>query len=272
MCYDAGTKSIYSGAGDGMIVCWKMEEPDGQLVIRHHQAVYSLSVDANCLYSGTRSGLLSAFYLSDYSLKKHLQLSEAPLFEILPFVGGIAVVAGDGCLYVLNQQCTLSHKVQLSDKPLRTIIAVSEGYAVGASDGRIYLLNHQFEQTDMWQAQTGSVFTLCDDKQHETLICGGRDGVLKWYKGHDCVREVKAHLLHVHRMQMREDGKYLLSSSMDKTIKLWDAGSGDLLKVIDAEKNGAHTSSVNKILWIDKNTIISCSDDRTLKCFEIQEK
>ena len=68
------------------------------------------------------------------------------------------------------------------------------------------------------------------------MICGGRDAVLKWFKGHACMREVKAHLLHVHRLQMREGGKYLLSSSMDKTIKLWEAGSGDLLKVINAEK------------------------------------
>lgn len=272
MCYDVTSKNIYSGAGDGMIVCWKMDEQDGQLVIRHHQAVYTLALDNTCLYSGTRSGLLSAFYLSDYSLKKHLQLSEAPLFEILTLNDGVAVVAGDGCLYVLDQDCTLTHKVQLSDKPLRTIITVPEGFAIGASDGRIYVLNHQFELIDMWQAQSGSVFTMCYDKQHETLICGGRDAVLKWFNGHACMREVKAHLLHVHRLQMREDGKYLLSSSMDKTIKLWEAGSGDLLKVINAEKNGAHTSSVNKILWIDKNTIISCSDDRTLKCFEIQEK
>lgn len=272
MCYDVASKMVYSGAGDGMIVCWKMDEQDGQLVIRHHQAVYTLAVDTTCLYSGTRSGLFSAFYLSDYSLKKHLQLSEAPLFEILPFEGGIAVVAGDGCLYVLDQHGVLIHKLQLSNKPLRTIIALPDGYAAGASDGRIYRLNHHFELTGMWQAQTGSVFALCYNKVQDELICGGRDAVLKWFSGQQCVREVKAHLLHVHRLQMRGDGKYLLSSSMDKTIKLWEAGSGNLLKVIDAEKNGAHTSSVNKILWIDKNTIISCSDDRTLKCFEIQEK
>lgn len=92
------------------------------------------------------------------------------------------------------------------------------------------------------------------------------------YSGKDTLGEVPAHLLHIHDLQLNADATRLLSASMDKTIKLWNTDTGELLKVIDFEKHGGHRSSVNKILWFHKNTIISCSDDRTLMCFEIQEK
>lgn len=56
---------------------------------------------------------------------------------------------------------------------------------------------------------------------------------------------------------------------MDKTIKLWEAENMDLLKVIDYQKNESHQSSVNKILWIDRKRFISCSDDKKIILFEI---
>ncbi len=255
-----------------MIVCWHLNEPDGHLVIRHHQAVYTLANDDQYLYSGTRSGLFSVFFLDDFSLKKHLQLCEGPIFEVLPLANGALIAGGDGCLYLVDSAFDVKRKMQLSSKSLRTIIAMTNGYAVGASDGKVYLLNHALELEGVIEAFVNSVFALSYDAVGDQLICGGRDAVLKWYKGKECIREVKAHLLHIHRLAMSEDGRWVMSSGMDKMIKLWETRTGELLKVISAEKYGAHTSSVNKILWIDKNTIISCSDDRTLKCFEIQEK
>ena len=254
-----------------MIVCWQMDQTDGRLVIKHHQAVYSLASDRQYLYSGTRSGLLSLFFLEDYALKKHMQLCEAPIFEILPLFDGFIVAAGDGCLYALDAEARLVKKIQLSNKPIRTIIALNDTYYAGASDGNIYCLDADLVLTNTIAAHDNSVFALAYSKDSNQLICGGRDAVLKWFDASKCVREVKAHLLHIHRLALHEDGLWMVSSSMDKTIKLWETSSGELLKVISAEKYGAHTSSVNKILWIDKN-IISCSDDRTLKCFEIQEK
>jgi WD40 repeat protein len=272
LCYEHSTQRIFSGAGDGMIVCWAMDHTDGRLVIQHHQAVYTLANDTKYLYSGTRSGLLSLFFLEDYALKKHLQLCEAPIFEILPIQDGFVVAAGDGCLYYLDADAQLIKKIQLSNKPIRTIIGVNNTFYAGASDGNIYRLDSMLNVIDLIAAQNNSVFSLAYSKDSEQLICGGRDAVLKWFDVGKCVREVKAHLLHIHRLALHEDGCWMASSSMDKTIKLWETSTGKLLKVISAEKYGAHTSSVNKILWIDKNTIISCSDDRTLKCFEIQEK
>jgi WD40 repeat protein len=100
-------------------------------------------------------------------------------------------------------------------------------------------------------------------------VTGGRGATLHFLNNSNSEIQIKAHLLHIHSLSLHPEQNLLLSSSMDKTIKLWDFENKTLLKVIDKEKYNGHTSSVNKILWFDRNRFISCSDDRTIKCFEI---
>ncbi len=272
LSYDPQTQSIYSGAGDGMIVQWQLSEPDGKLVIRHNQAVYTLFCDQQYLISGTRSGIVSAFFLEDYSLKKHLQLCDAPIFEIVKYQSTYLIVAGDGNLYELDHDFNILRVLSLSDKPLRTIEIKDNEAIIGASDACLYFVDLLTFEYQKFAVQNSSVFAVATLNNGE-MVCGGRDATLTWIKNKEIVRTIKAHLLHIHRIKVNPyQVERMASSSMDKTIKYWNSTSGELLKVVDAEKFQGHTSSVNKILWIDKNTLISCSDDRTLKCFVIQEK
>lgn len=59
---------------------------------------------------------------------------------------------------------------------------------------------------------------------------------------------------------------------MDKTIRLWNTDTWELIKVIDFQKHEAHTSSVNCGLWLNENIVISCSDDRSIQAFHIELK
>ena len=66
------------------------------------------------------------------------------------------------------------------------------------------------------------------------------------------------------------DGKHFVTCSMDKTIKVWDAESYKLLKIIDKSRHAGHGTSVNKVLWSTfNNEIISCSDDRTISIWNL---
>ena len=57
---------------------------------------------------------------------------------------------------------------------------------------------------------------------------------------------------------------------MDKSIKVWDAESEKLLKVIDKSRHAGHGTSVNKLLWSDYNDqLISASDDRQISVWDI---
>ena len=60
---------------------------------------------------------------------------------------------------------------------------------------------------------------------------------------------------------------------MDKAIKVWDAKTFKLLKVIDKARHAGHGTSVNKLLWMNyKDTLVSCSDDRTISLWDINFK
>ena len=58
---------------------------------------------------------------------------------------------------------------------------------------------------------------------------------------------------------------------MDKSVKIWDAETFKLLKVIDRARHAGHGTSVNKLLWTQfDNQIISGSDDRTISVWKLE--
>jgi WD40 repeat protein len=60
---------------------------------------------------------------------------------------------------------------------------------------------------------------------------------------------------------------------MDKTIKIWDLHTFQLLKVIDRSRHAGHATSVNKVLWTDHaGQLLSCSDDRKISVWDLDFK
>ncbi|MDD2716913.1 MAG: HEAT repeat domain-containing protein [Candidatus Wallbacteria bacterium] len=61
------------------------------------------------------------------------------------------------------------------------------------------------------------------------------------------------------------DGKLVVSGSADRTLKIWDAGSGQLLTTLTG-----HTGGVNSCCFSpDGRRVVSCSDDNTLKIWDV---
>jgi WD40 repeat protein len=75
----------------------------------------------------------------------------------------------------------------------------------------------------------------------------------------------------INYLSFNEDGNLLVTCSMDKSIKIWDAAERKLLKVIDKARNAGHGTSINKVVWSTYNgNVISVSDDRTISIWQIQ--
>jgi WD40 repeat protein len=77
--------------------------------------------------------------------------------------------------------------------------------------------------------------------------------------------KVLSHSSGVYEVSFSPDGKTLASTSLDKTVKLWDVGTGKELKTLKG-----HQEAVNSVSYSpDGKTLASASDDKTVKLWDV---
>lgn len=202
------------------------------------------------------------------------------LFDIARLGPHVFTAGGDGLLtrWDLGAARTVE-SIQLSHQALRCI-AVSESrreLAVGSSDGSVYFLDIETLalKSMLEKAHANSVFTTA--YQGQRLITGGRDAMLRaWDLSSSApaaspplLAELPAHWFTLNHLAFSPDGKLLATASRDKTIKIWEVDSLELLKVLDTIRHSAHVNSVNRLLWLPDGRLVSGSDDRAVMWWEV---
>lgn len=274
LTYNKNNKTMYSGAADGTVVRWNpLVEEDGNMIMKCPTPVYSLYVAPNeIIVAGTREGNL---HIGDLKQNKELRWIKAHkkgIFDILPYLNGIVTLSEDGHLSVWNQQFEHVYQISISEKSLRVGKFIDEHrILIGSSDYNIYLVNLFTKKIErIFKGHTNSVFAITVDTINKIFYSGGRDAQLrKWSFEVENEEKLPAHIYPINALDIHPEMPYMLSCSMDKTIKLWDLKTFSLKKVIDYERHKSHLNCINKVLWIDTNHFISCSDDRTILVFGI---
>lgn len=253
-----------------MLVKWNIGEKDGRLLARIPEQIFSVAYDnktGRCAL-GTRVGSIYEIDVNTNVLLAQWQAHPESIFELSYQNKQLISAGGDGNLRVWNTERHLEWEIPLSDKSLRSIWRHKEQLFVSGSAGKAWSIDAStWETGTVWEMSKNSVFVMCGSK--EFLYSAGRDAHIHIWKDQKRIQELEAHWYSIHALALSPDEKYLVSGSMDKSIKLWNAENGQLLKVIDRERLAAHTSSVNSIIWMDENTFVSCSDDRTVMAFRI---
>ncbi|WP_017732119.1 WD40 repeat domain-containing protein [Nafulsella turpanensis] len=272
--------SFFSAGADGMVAQWQVEQPEeGRLVAKSPSSVYALKYlpERGLLVLGQN---FDGIHLVDMKTRKaagSLQLTPAAIFAIEEYNGRLFIGSGDGTLSVVELDgLQLLYQQKVSDKSIRTIQVhpQKEEFSVGCSDNTIKIFTLNFVvPKQVIEAHRNSVFTLAYSPDYRYLLSGSRDAHLNiWNSAGEYQKEnsIVAHMYAINHVAYSPEGGYFATCSMDKSVKLWDAEAFRLLKVIDKGRHAGHGTSVNRLLWLSENVLLSASDDRTISVWDIE--
>jgi WD40 repeat protein len=280
-------RSVLTGGGEGWIVAWDLDAPEnGRLLATVETSIFSMRLlpERGLLLAGNRNGGLH--WIDWHSKREWANVAhhQKGVFDILWHNAlGLLTAGGDGRLTLWDvANARPMESLQLSRASLRCLAcSPNDGtLAVGASDGNIYLLDASLNQKARIEgAHRPSVFTLAFVLDGQRLLSGGRDALLKAWDlaaGNACLNAQPAHLFTINHIALSPSGRLFATASRDKTLKIWNTASMELLKVVDVRKSSlleapmGHFNSVNRLLWVDEGCLVSVSDDRTALVWGIE--
>lgn len=280
LCHGQNEEVFYSGSADQFVGSWNaitgtFDKP----LVKSTGSIYALLHDIknHTLYVGQRKGELIIVDLSKKNIPRSYAAHTGDIFAVeQDHQGRILTGGADGHLKIWEQNTFhLLHDFKLSNSSIRCIQIHGNEALIGLSDHTIRVFDlENLEQKQILQGHQNSVFTIASlDKN--TFISGGRDAsFIVWKKNDDVWTKdisIVAHMYTVNHLSVSPNGKFLASASRDKTFKIWDTESLQLLKVIDHQKvTESHSHSINRLLWLDDETLLTTGDDKRIIAWKVK--
>ncbi len=278
LCAYKESHQFVSGDGGGYAVLWNLEEVDKGIVLASTGSnIFALHfyIDLNVLLIGTMNGHIYFVEVEQKKVLAELQPACKAVFDFCRVDNLIYAGTENGSLLVIDVvQQKIIQQYQLAAKSLRSIeyYAPQHHLIIGSSDHQIYRFDlDQHKVISTLSHHRNSVFTVCclDDT---TILSGSRDAHLNIWQNDELYKSLPAHNYTLNHIAVSPNRQLFTTAGKDKSIKIFDASTFDLIKVINSGKTAMHTNSVNKLLWTSyQNYLISVSDDRVVMVWSIDE-
>ena len=217
---------LLSGNDRNNIYLWNIEEEDKYIseFIGHKLSVNCLvKCNNNCFASGSNDKTIKIW---DYKKRKLYKTIDAQDDGIL-------------CLILLKNGNLCS----------------------GSKDKYVKIWNLQNSTNiDKIRIDDNSVQCLLQLEDEKILIGSGKNIII--WKNHEKIRYLDGHNDQVNSL-FKIDDNYIISSSSDKTIKIWDIKNMNYIQ----ELNG-HNDAINCVIKLKNSSLASCSYDKTIKIWE----
>lgn len=271
---DGGGGSFYSAGSDGLVVKWNIHDEVGHVIATVPDPLFCIGINKplNLLAIGSRQGRIYIINTDKRALNAQWQGHQKAIFELyFEPKGTLLSLSEDGTIKRWQVDGEMVLEREVSTKSLRGLSIGDEGYYISSSDGLIYHADKETLATSALPFNHNlSVFSSAIYERN--IISAGREAKIRvWHLDHhSLLKEVNAHWYSIHYLSLSPNGCYLLSGSMDKNIRIWNPQTLSLYKTIDFMKDQGHTSSVNRLVWIDDEHFLSCSDDRQIMLWRIK--
>jgi WD40 repeat protein len=279
----AGLEStgILSGSGDKMVAGWDLEQRVAlTFSIKLENSVYSLLhlPEFKQLLIGQGKGGIHVIDLDKKQEVRHLALHQQGIFDLKYHAGNdtILAVSADGFISIWNRaDYSLIRHIAIGDFKLRKADYSPDGktMALSGADGRLRIFETEmYNELFTFDAHEKSSNIVKFRPQNKWLVSGGWDGFLRFWNpaaDYKLVREIPAHNYAIYDIAFSPDLRFCATASRDKTIKIWDLNTFDVLAKLDV-KSGGHSHSVNALFWSSfENLLLSGSDDRKIIAWKI---
>lgn len=282
LCEGPSESEFFSSGADGWIVLWHVDRPEeGRLIARMSASVYALHYfqEHHLILVGVNQDGLHLIDLNSGNDIWNMPRPGVNWFRFDSLDENRILAAGSkGNLLLFNALTKSVSHLSVSDSDIRALSVCQKNnhFATGNSNGEIRIFNSlTLEETAGFTSHANTVFGLGWFPDGQYLVSCGRDAKLKLWNCENGYQpeletEIPAHLFGIHDVKVHPTKPILATGSTDKTIKIWDAETLKLLRVLDKSRHAGHGHSINQILWLGKRELLlSCSDDRTISAWDI---
>lgn len=268
---------LFSGGGEGAVVEWSLKNMAPiKVMYKTRASIYCIHCPESLplLISGDRAGQLSIFHFEKQELIYQQKLTDQAIFGMLSVDEMLYFISEDGYLRTFDlskNELVSEHLISANGLRCLSYNPQQKHLYIGSKDLSIYTFSTESNRIiQAKEAHELPVFSIRYDEKNKRLISGSRDAQLR-VDDFEEVKKIPAHYYAINDIQLVPSSGYIITASMDKTIKVWDDTTYDLLAISDSNKNEGHSKSVNRLAYTPfENYLISCSDDRLIMVWKIE--
>jgi WD40 repeat protein len=272
-------KLILTGGADKIVASWNMDTFENTpFSIKTNSAILNLNYleEKNELLIGLFNGNFHVIDIESRKEIKFIPFHKAGLFS--SFIDKekkqLVLGSGDGTYSIWNYlNYSLLDKGKLSHGKIRTIEKVKNEYVFGTSEGALVGIDDEEFKPRIIRIldQKNGINSILYLPSKEALLCGTKDAHITAYHI-DSEKEIfsfPAHNWPIYQLKKIDEHRFV-SCSRDKTIKIWNNSTLDLIERLDWKSHKSHTHSVNNLHLIpNSHKMISVGDGKRIVIWEL---